>query len=635
MTRLARSSGSRMLRRIITNLTTTASIVVVTAGAASISPTDPSIEERSSQDPLIPSPSPPTMLALAITDSVTIPANPSMALTSPVVTTTAKPDQHVYNSTGCLVEQDEIEYSIVEAFCDMQTVFLACIATLLPLIVALAIGFGVRHAWRKYRNRRNSSSGLPWYRGVCSRDDTAESLRHRPHSRSDSIQPTRILSVQDLVNGLDGPRYICETEVMDEVALVGAATSNVAEYASPGNHTSKNANGNIITLTLKNNHIIVETEERAVTMESNNKYQDNNCSFVVEAQTEYRNTTGRVTDQQALVHREEIPEDHCSDFDKTKFFGSTNTGLSQSDLSISSQGSINHSYRYGNQVEYEVAGQFGYSTYVNGLGDYESDTTSRRLEGGSKWVEIEYSPDTEKTLLNESKASSIEKWVEADYSSDNDKAMLNDTKNLSLDKQDVNEQTSLIDKRNNVDLSQDSGSSLEHQDSTDASNSTDTVRSNPNLQMNGTTANKLESMECKSLTNELMEKSLESNKPVITGVLLKEETLEDTLQEQQRKLGNGTLTPEHKMNEDTPTINQDIKTIKKQKSEGTSTFVPTHKRSGSIPPRLIEESLEIDRKKSLDIYSQIKTSTKSILPGLSPKFELLQNEVSPIEEKES
>lgn len=65
-----------------------------------------------------------------------------------------------------------------------------------------------------------------------------------------------------LVNGLDGPRYICETEVMDEVAL---AASN-HEYASPGNHTSKNPNGNIITLTLKNNHLIVETEERAVSI---------------------------------------------------------------------------------------------------------------------------------------------------------------------------------------------------------------------------------------------------------------------------------------------------------------------------------------------------------------------------------
>lgn len=111
MTRLKRNSGSRMLGRIVKNLTTTASIVVASARAASISPTDPSIDERSSQHSLIPSPSPPTILALAITDSVTLPANPSMALTSPAVTTTAKPDQHVYNSTGCLVEQDEIEYS--------------------------------------------------------------------------------------------------------------------------------------------------------------------------------------------------------------------------------------------------------------------------------------------------------------------------------------------------------------------------------------------------------------------------------------------------------------------------------------------------------------------------------------------
>lgn len=58
-----------------------------------------------------------------------------------------------------------------------------------------------RHVWRKYRERRSSTaSGLPWYRGVCSRDDTAESLHHRPHSSgSQTIQPpTQILSAQDV-----------------------------------------------------------------------------------------------------------------------------------------------------------------------------------------------------------------------------------------------------------------------------------------------------------------------------------------------------------------------------------------------------------------------------------------------------
>lgn len=65
------------------------------------------------------------------------------------------------------------------------------------------------------------------------------------------------------MNGLDGPRYICETEVMEEVNVANATP---VEYTPPGNHTNKNSNGNIITLTLKNNHLIVETEERAVSI---------------------------------------------------------------------------------------------------------------------------------------------------------------------------------------------------------------------------------------------------------------------------------------------------------------------------------------------------------------------------------
>lgn len=178
-----------------------------------------------------------------------------------------------------------------------------------------------------------------------------------------------------------------------------------------------------------------------------------------------------------------------------------------------------------------------------------------------------------------------------------------------------------MENRSNAEYSAGStSSSIEQQDSTDASNSTDTVKSNPNLQVNGSTPNKLEIMEQKALSNEFCKS--ETTKPVITGALLKEDTQEDTFQEQQRKLGNGTMTPEHK--EDA---------AREKKVENTGTFVPCHRRSGSIPPRLIEENLELERKKSLDIYSQVKATTKNMLPGLSPKFELLKNEVSPIEEK--
>ncbi|KAF3426531.1 hypothetical protein E2986_13533 [Frieseomelitta varia] len=536
--------------------------------------------------------SPPGVVAAAISASTAIPTNPSTTVTGgAAVTSTAKPDHHIYNVSGYLVEHDELDHRKVlgdfgDRFKGSTT------GEFIPVL-----------SQRTARNSRDrsGSSGLGFFL-LSSHFPLLFTARETLGKDSKlCANVVHVPVMTELVNGLDRPRYICETEVMEEVNV---ASATPVEYTPPGN---KNANGNIITLTLKNNHLIVETEERAVTMEDNKnrRYQDNGCSFVVEVQPSYQNeepeaskgstddVTAGVTDQQALVHREEIPEDRAPGFENTRLFGSTNTGLSQSDLSISSQGSVNPSYRYGNQVEYD-AGHLGYPMYG---GSYESDTLSRKLEGGSKWVEFDKSPDTEKTLLNVSKTSSMEK--------------------------DAEESPSMMSKQNNLDVSQGSGGSMDQQDSTDASISTDTVRSNPNLQVNGATPNKLEIMEQKALNYDFGKS--ETNKPVITGALLKDDVQEDTFQEQQRKLGNGTLTPEHKEER-----------AKTQKPE-SCTFVPSHKRSGSIPPRLIEETLELDLepKKSLDIYSQIKTSTKSILPGLSPKFELLQNEVSPIEEKES
>ncbi|KMQ93941.1 hypothetical protein RF55_5927 [Lasius niger] len=401
---------------------------------------------------------------------------------------------------------------------------------------------------------------------------------------------------------------------MEDVNVAPAAA--MMEYTTSSNHTGKNANGNIITLTLKNNQLIVETEERAVTMEDNKPtsrgYKDSGCSFVVEVQPDYDreetegtkgssdDMTAGITDQQALVHREEIPDDRSSGFENTRLFGSTNTGLSQSDLSISSQGSANPSYRYGNQVEYD-SGNLGYPMYG---GSYESenyDILSRKLEGRSKWVEFDKSPDIEKILLD-------------------------DSRNLTSE-EDEDKSPQFFGKSKNMSSLQDVVSAAICEGTLEINSLPDAVRSNPNLQVNGTTPNKLEIMEQKALSNDFSGKT-EGNKPVITGALLKDDVQEDAFQEQQRKLGNGTLTPEHKGDNRTAD----------RKPEG-SVFVPSHKRAGSIPPRLIEETLEMDRKKSLDIYnkySQIKTSTRSMLPSLSsPKFELLQNEVSPIEEKES
>ncbi|KAK7868313.1 hypothetical protein R5R35_013897 [Gryllus longicercus] len=198
------------------------------------------------------------------------------------------------------------------------------------------------------------------------------------------------------------------------------------------NHTSQSANGSIITMTLKNNHLIVETEERGVRFEtggtkttttkfSASASPHQNGVFVVEVQQggvaaasaagasaggagaagsqPYAPSTalfaggataGAATGadaQRAQVHRPpeiEIDDaDDIADIDDVdddeedeagrgrgagagagagRRFGSTNTGLSQSDLSMSSAGSNNPSYRYGNQVGYE-SGHFGYPQY--------------------------------------------------------------------------------------------------------------------------------------------------------------------------------------------------------------------------------------------------------------------------------
>ena len=95
---------------------------------------------------------------------------------------------------------------------------------------------------------------------------------------------------------------------------------------------------------------------------------------------------------------------------------------------------------------------------------------------------------------------------------------------------DYSFQISFQEKQNSLGSSQESGSSLENQGSSDISLSTDTVRSNPNLQMNGTTPKKLEIMEKTTLSNDFENIEILS-KPIITGAILKEDVAqEDTFQ---------------------------------------------------------------------------------------------------------
>ncbi|RZC42669.1 uncharacterized protein BDFB_003916, partial [Asbolus verrucosus] len=175
------------------------------------------------------------------------------------------------------------------------------------------------------------------------------------------------------------------------------------------NHSS--TNGSIITMTLKNNHLIVETEERndieEDSRETTMKYSPGarDGVFVVEVQQGMRRSPGSgpqsgadpelsvsVSDQCALVHN---PPDRYSD-DETleecddyyiettspargtpdSLMTQIRTGLAQSDTSLSGE---RQSYCYTNQQCYDN-GNYGYAVY-NG---YVNDEPLQRLKDNTK-----------------------------------------------------------------------------------------------------------------------------------------------------------------------------------------------------------------------------------------------------------
>ncbi|CAG5045666.1 unnamed protein product [Parnassius apollo] len=246
------------------------------------------------------------------------------------------------NMTGHEVDNDLAPDT---SFTDLQTLFLACFGTLLPLLAVLFATLAIRCMCRR------------WCPGWCKKSTgSSVSEGSEKHDTNQQIKGT----AEDGSGGVDG------IERGD----------------------SQTANGSIFTMTLKNNHLIVETEERNDIMrngrETKMKYSpDNDGIFVVEVQQSaaYRPNKSmqssphhdpQISTNQALIHR--VPEElerrileEDSERSSEKFerqaLALSSTGLSISDLSMSSIGSHNVSYSYGSQIGYEQ-GPFGYPVYA-------------------------------------------------------------------------------------------------------------------------------------------------------------------------------------------------------------------------------------------------------------------------------
>ncbi|KAK5641537.1 hypothetical protein RI129_010084 [Pyrocoelia pectoralis] len=269
-----------------------------------------------------------------------------------------------FNGTGYYID-DEVEQGLSE----FQTLILACLATFIPLIISLLAGFGIRILWKKYRRYRECNN----YDGdILQREESSEPRPLCSHLlNSDQLKCTETrLSIPG------GDMEICD------------GITTVTNGIKSTSHSS--TNGSIITMTLKNNHLIVETEERNDiednSRETTMKYSPGarNGVFVVEVQQGSRkspsstgtsvivdpNSIVSMSDQCALIHN---PPDRYSDEEMleecdypdtipsretaSSLHILVQTGLTQSNSSLSS--SSVQTYRYGNQEGYE-SGYYGY-----------------------------------------------------------------------------------------------------------------------------------------------------------------------------------------------------------------------------------------------------------------------------------
>ncbi|XP_071453444.1 uncharacterized protein [Hetaerina americana] len=327
------------------------------------------------------------------------------------------------------------EESEDNGFSEMQTVALACIATLIPLFIILVAAFAIRFLWRKFRPR-NAGEGDGeavgaggvggGYDGVLHREGSGEGAKADAVGGASGNGAHLLLLMPDELKTSESQFSVTPGELDDVTSqspLIGGSASGKGGLSTVSNHkgvgTSKSANGSVITMTLQNNHLIVETEELASLpmVDEGEPSPPHAVSSSVEdtAQihqpppcTEFRRAAPEDDlldddeelvgdlegiaeedeDEVAAAEREEeaaargrkeptgaaalAAVDSDVDEDDEVVEGAAKgaeedggqAGLSQSDLSESSSiASANPTYRYGNQLGY-ASGHFGYPQYA-------------------------------------------------------------------------------------------------------------------------------------------------------------------------------------------------------------------------------------------------------------------------------
>ncbi|XP_055383228.1 serine-rich adhesin for platelets isoform X2 [Condylostylus longicornis] len=307
------------------------------------------------------------------------------------------------NATAFII-MDDTEGNIFD-LTDIQTLLIACFATLIPLVLSLLLAFAVRYLWKKYRRDDDpdeegglvgdtSIDPMSAKTGALSQDELRTTESGYTLNRSNDTLDTNATDLDGVANaGLNSGK------IMANHCTGGSGGGGVA--INNANNNNCGANGSVITMTLKNNHLIVETEERndisrdARETKMHYNSSDKDGVFVVEV-ARGADTTGVPNSPYKENHigqkacsldgdkskpspknHEEVqihqpPSDNfdndnppiaksatISELDEANFeleerginIGISKTGLSQSDLSSSSNDS-NKGYNYGKQELY-------------------------------------------------------------------------------------------------------------------------------------------------------------------------------------------------------------------------------------------------------------------------------------------
>ncbi|XP_037921270.1 serine-rich adhesin for platelets isoform X2 [Hermetia illucens] len=213
-------------------------------------------------------------------------------------------------------------------FTDMQTLFLACFATLVPLILCVLLAFGLRYLWRKYRPGPsvsglmgdNSTDPLATKSMTMSQDedisrDARETKMHYTPSEKDGVFVVEVARGADSTGIPGSPRNASEARTLNHTVDIEKSEKTSRNDSKPTNHEEVQIHQPPRDGEANEDKVIAEVEES----------RDSNNAVSLKCDPEPLSTN----------------------------LANSNTGLSQSDLSTSSADS-NKGYTYGNQQLYTV-----------------------------------------------------------------------------------------------------------------------------------------------------------------------------------------------------------------------------------------------------------------------------------------